>query len=286
MTKSLPSPDLETVPTAPMKIAPWRVLILAFAWPLIGFVLPPLFKLFFKIEISKLVVSLINLPIGFFGLLYLFPKVLRAPFGEVPLPQYLQRIGFYLPRGAWRHVILGMLLAGCTLSGMLVASLLTGRYVLDWSTINLSHIVFSLNPGIFEEVFFRGIIMLLLLQMTKSLPKAMLAQIAIFGVGHIKGFDLVSLVDAFSVMVIAVAFTYVAYKTRNLLAGMVFHFLHDAFLFFVQVPEKGIYIGFYENFLFYSLLWLMVGAACLLTWYATERLQIRAERELYVVPAA
>jgi membrane protease YdiL (CAAX protease family) len=83
-------------------------------------------------------------------------------------------------------------------------------------------------------------------------------------------------------MVITVAFTYVAYKTRTLLAGMVFHFLHDALLFFVQVPE-GEYFGSTENIIFYVALWIMVGMACLLTKIAAEKFGVKAQVELYRV---
>lgn len=116
--------------------------------------------------------------------------------------------------------------------------------------------------------------------MTRSLWKALLSQIVIFALAHIKGLDLPAFVDAFSVAVIAIAFTYAAYKTRVLLAGIVFHFLHDSFLFFVQVPE-GVYMGVGENMTFYAMLWLSVGIGCLLIWFAGEYLQVQGEHDLY-----
>ena len=242
-------------PDPAMKVHPWVALLVALGWPMVGFLFCLIFEMLFDIKIPRLISSVINFAVACFGLFYLFPKLYHAPFGQIPLQEYLQRLGIFLPPKAWQHVLLGILLAGCTLSGMLAASILTGRYALDWSEINLTQIVFSLNPGIFEEVFYRGIIMMLLLRMTKSLQKAAFWQIVIFGVAHIKGFDLETLVDVISVMFLAVAFTFSAYKTRTLLAGMVFHFLHDALLFFVQVPG-GEYQGLQENVLFYSLLWL------------------------------
>jgi membrane protease YdiL (CAAX protease family) len=268
-----------------MKILPWQAILVAMAWAMVGFLFCLVFEKVFDIELSKLVSSIINFAVACFGAFYLFPKIYRAPFGSVPMKEYLKHIGFFLPTGAWRHILLGILLAGCTLSGMLNASILTGRYVLDWSEINITQIVFSLSPGVFEEVFYRGIIMMLLLPMTKSLKKAALGQIVIFGLAHIKGFDWATLIDVISVMILAVAFTFVAYKTRALLAGMVFHFLHDALLFFVQVPG-GEYHGLQENMIFYGILWLMVGIGCLIIWFATERLNVRAERGLYNLDVA
>ncbi len=276
--------QLEGVQTiAPMKIHPWAAIVVAAAWSMVGYGLCVMAKMFFDIEISKLVRSIINLLIAGFGAFYLFPKLYQAPFGPIPLKEYLRRIGLYLPAGAWRHIVLGIILAGCTLSGLLAASLLTGRYVVDWSTINVSHIIFSLSPGIFEEIFYRGIMVMLLLPLTKSVKKSLGLQIIIFGLAHIKGLDLSAWIEVVSVMVIAIAFTYAAYKTRALLAGIIFHFLHDSLLFFVQVPE---YNGLYENVAFYGILWLMVGVGCFIIWYATERLHIRGEHELYSVKAA
>lgn len=106
-----------------MKIHPLPAILVALAWPMIGFFLCMIVEMIFKIEIAKLVSSIINLAVGCFGAFYLFPKLYRAPFGAVPLKEYLQRIGFYLPTSVWRHILLGIILAVCTLSGMLLGSL-------------------------------------------------------------------------------------------------------------------------------------------------------------------
>ncbi len=263
-----------------MKINPWLAMLVAMSWPMMGMLVAMVLGMLFDLELSKLARSIINLAVNVVGFFFLFFKVYAAPFGPIPFKDYLQRLGIYWPKDGWRHLVLGVILAGCTLSGMLGASLLTGRYVLDWNNLNLDQFVFSLSPGIFEEIFYRGMIMMLLLSVTKSVKKAFLGQVLIFGLAHIKGVDLMAFVEVLSVMIIAVAFTYAAYKTRALVAGMVFHFLHDAFLFFVQPPEAT-YIGITENVIFYALLWGMVGMGCAAIWFATERLQIRGERELY-----
>ena len=254
---------------------------LATLLPTFGFLLRLLLDMLLDVEISKLPISVLNIPLAAFIAFFIFPKLLKQPFGKVDLPEYTRRLGFYLPLNAWKHVVLGVILALCTLAGMLVGSILTGRYVLDWSTINISHTVFSLNPGIWEELAYRGIIMFVLLK-SKSVRQAALIQVLLFGLLHIKGVDLWSWVDVISVIVIALAFTYAAYKTRTLVAGIVFHFLHDALLFFVQVPE-GEYLGFTENMSFYVALWTMVGVACLLIRVAAEKLGVQAQAELYQV---
>jgi membrane protease YdiL (CAAX protease family) len=168
---------------------------------------------------------------------------------------------------------------------MLGGSLLSGRYQLDWSTVNITQTVWSINPGLWEEFFCRGVIMFLLLRKTGSLRRAALIQIVLFGLTHIKGADVWAWVDVVSVMIIAVAFTYTAYKTRTLLAGVVFHFLHDALLFLPQLP-RGEYIGVGENVAFYGSLWIMVGAGCMLVRLSSDRLGVKAVRDLYTIGPA
>jgi membrane protease YdiL (CAAX protease family) len=165
---------------------------------------------------------------------------------------------------------------------MLIASLTTGRYIPDLSKIIFDHLVFVLNPALWEELFYRGVLMILMLKFTGSVRKAALFQLILFGLTHIKGFDLWSWVDVFTVMIMAAGFTYVAYKTRSLVAGIVFHYLHDAFVFFVQLPSDAV-TSTVEKLIFFGLLWVMVGVTCLLVKILAERFNIRAGKELYLV---
>jgi membrane protease YdiL (CAAX protease family) len=259
-----------------------RPIGLTLAAPVSGFLLVFMAEKILGVELSKLQSSIINLGVVAFIAFMLFPRWLGIPFGRVDTREYLRRVGFYLPGGWWRHVALGAILAGCTLSGMLAASVLTGRYVVDVGAVDVPHLVFSLNPALWEELFFRGVQMVLLLRLTGSLKRASAAQIALFGVMHVKGLDAWAFVDTFSVAVLAVGFTYVAYRTRSLVAGMIFHYLHDAFLKLVQVPG-GVYVGVTENAVFFGSLWLMVVVGCIATKLVTERLDVRGLAELYTV---
>ena len=259
-----------------------RPVALACISPALGSLFGLFLELFLDIEISKIFISVITFCIAAFSGFYLFPKVLRSPYGDVNLSEYLHRLGFYLPHKAWKHILLGFILALCTLCGMLISSLLTGRFQLDCSTVNISHTIFSINPGLWEEFFFRGVVMVLLIRTTKSIKQAALIQILLFGFFHIKGFSLWAWVDVISVMILAVAFTYTAYKTRTLVAGIVFHFLHDVFLFLPQVPGGGS-SGVLKNITFFASLWLMVGVACLIIKFAADRLGAQAGEELYTL---
>lgn len=257
-----------------------RPIALTVLFPTLGLLICFLAEKFLEIEVPSLVGSAINLVLAAFGAFFLFPHVFAIPFGKIKTADFSRRIGFYLPDKAWKHVLLGAALAACTLSGMLVASILTGKYVLDFKTIKLTHMVFALNPGIWEEVFFRGIQMMVLIRLTKSIGRAATIHIVIFGLLHIQGADIPSLIDVVSVMILGVGFTYAAYKTGALIAGIVFHYLHDALLFFVQVPG-GTKWSTRDTVLFFAMLWFMVGAGCLVTKLAAEKLAIRAPADLY-----
>jgi membrane protease YdiL (CAAX protease family) len=262
-----------------------RPIAFAIVFATLGFTLRAALKLLLDVELAKWIASLANFTLAAFGAFVVFPRWLKQPFGEVGLAEYSHRLGFYLPAGAWKHVLLGIVLALCTLSGMWVGSLLGGGYAPDRSNVTLSHVLFCLNPGVWEEFFYRGIVMIVLLKCTRSIRQAALVQILIFGLLHVKGVDLWSWLDAVSVMIIAVAFTYAAYKTRVLLSGIVFHFLHDVFLLVAQSPG-GEAAGFAQQGLFYLALWVMVGVACIAIKVAADKLGVQAQDELYRSAAA
>jgi membrane protease YdiL (CAAX protease family) len=264
------------------KIRPVALTLVA---PVTGFVLILVLELFTDTEVSKLLSSAVNLVVVALVALVLFPKWLGIPFGRIETRRFLRKAGLYAPDRAWKHLVLGLILAVCTLSGMLVASLLTGRYTVDVGNINLPHLVFSLNPALWEELFYRGVLMILLLRFTRSLKLALAIQVVLFGAYHIKGVDVWAWVDVFSVIVMAVGFTYVAYKTRSLVAGIVFHYFHDAFLYFVQPPDR-IYSGAAENATFHGLLWLAVAIGCVITKWAADRGGVRGAEELYSLEEA
>lgn len=262
-----------------------RPIAVALVFVSLGFLLRHLLKLALDVEMSALFASVLNFGLAAIGAFVVFPKRIKQPFGEVSLAEYTHRLGFYLPTNVWKHIALGVVLALCTLGGMLAGSLLTGRYVLDWRVVSLEHLVFSLNPGIWEEFFFRGIIMVVLLRRVRTIRQAALIQIILFGLTHVKGLDMWAWIDVASVMILAGAFVYTAYKTRTLVAGIVFHIVHDALLYVVQVPG-GEYTGLRENLVFYVALWVMVGVACWVAKVAAERLGVQSETELYEVGTA
>jgi membrane protease YdiL (CAAX protease family) len=258
-----------------------RPVALTIIAPVAGFFLLFLLEMVLNLDIPLLASAIVNLVLVSVVAFFIFPRLLGIPFDGVDLRIYLRKLGFYLPKRAWRHTLLGLILAACTLSAMMAASYLIGNYRMDWRTVTLPHVVFSLNPALWEELFYRGVLMFLLLGWNMSLKKAAAIQVLLFGLMHFKGLELWSIVDVVSVMVLALGFTYTAFKTRSLLAGIVFHFFHDALVFFAQLPDGGM-VGAVDHLVFYGLLWLGVGLGCLITGLFAERLDIRTGDELYI----
>ncbi len=259
-----------------------RPIILSMVAPAAGFTLLLLLEVSLGVEFSKQTKTFTNLVLVAVIAFYVFPRLLGIPFGRVETRDFLRRVGFYFPEDPWKHVLLGLVLACCTLSGMLVASILSGGYVLDSGTISLQHLLFSLNPALWEELFYRGVLMVWLLRLGQPLRRAWVIQLALFGVMHVKGFDLLDFVDVFSVMVIAIGFTYAAYKTGSLLTGVVFHYVHDSLLYFVQVPGAKL-SGVIDNAVFFVCTWLMVGVGCVVTRFFAEKLDMHSEEGPYLI---
>ena len=93
--------------------------------------------------------------------LYLMPYVLGLPKGRKSLREYSYDIRLLPLQPVVRNILIGLLMAVLTLSSIYLASLLTGKFVLDWSLVPALRWVKGLTRGIWEEVFFRGIILVL-----------------------------------------------------------------------------------------------------------------------------
>lgn len=229
---------------------------------------------------KRIALPLIAFPINILAIRIIFPKTIKIPFGEIGAKEFSHNIGLYKPDNLLKNILLGISLAICTLSGMLIGSLLTGRYKFNLEQLELEQIIFATTPGVWEEIFYRGILMFVLFQLIKDVKKAAIIQSIIFGLVHFRSFEFWAIVDIFSVIFIALAFTYIAYKTNSLIPGIIFHFLHDGFMFLVQPPDKT-YSGTYENIVFYISLLIMIGVGCLITKISVEKGNIAQTKILY-----
>jgi membrane protease YdiL (CAAX protease family) len=250
--------------------------------PTVGFFIVYLIEMFLNIDLPRLIMSLFNLVVTSFFAFYVLPRKRGVPFGKVATSEFLHRLGIIRQEKIVGHILIGVILATLSLSGMLIGSMLSGLYAFDPSTVDVSQIIFSINPGLWEELFYRGALMGLLIRDTKSLRTATLIQVGIFSLLHVKGLDLWSLMDVFSVSILTLGFTYTAYKTRSLIPGIIYHFLHDAFLFVVQVPRE-VALSNTQNAVFFVSLWVAVGVGCLISKVSVERFGIQEKEELYKI---
>lgn len=243
---------------------------LQMAIPMLFFVVASISPMFIRLVVDvsngDYISTTVKLLIMAGATFYVIPVVIGIPErdgGHVNLV----RIGLRRKGIDKRELALGVLLGVTSLTFMLIGSLIAGGYSFDPSTIDPEHIYFSLFPGIFEEVVFRGIIMVVCLKQFRDMKKAVAFQIFLFTISHLKDFSIVGIVDMLTVAVIALAFTYVVYRTGHLYTAMIFHFINDAFLFTVQ---KDAYVGFFDNFAFYGSVWAGMAVICGLTLWLVK----------------
>ncbi len=215
--------------------------------------------------------------------LILTPFVLGLPYGRKSFKEYCYDIRLLPVAPVGRNIAIGLLVACLTLSSIYLASLLTGHFQLDWSTVPPLRLVKGLTRGIWEEVFFRGIIFAILLQKYNQ-RSAVIWISVIFAVAHLSGFTLDVVVDLISLFFMGLLFIYIVLKTGSLLPAIVFHYVHDIFINLVQVTPGA------ENtmklILLYAFFWTALAAGALLTKLIVERFPSLTEIPDQVPPAS
>jgi membrane protease YdiL (CAAX protease family) len=200
--------------------------------------------------------------------LYVTPAVFGLPYGRRSLRRFCEDIHLLPLAPLGRNVLLGLAIAALTLTGMLVATILTRHFVLDWSTLPGLRWVKGLTRGIWEEVFFRGI-MLVIFTRLYSVRRAVLWTTLIFALVHVSVFSLEVLVDVASIFFIGLLFAFLVLKTGSLVPGIVFHYTHDVFVNLVQHAP-----GAHEpsaSVLFYAFLWTALAIGAWLTRSVVRR---------------
>ena len=211
--------------------------------------------------------------------LYLMPCVLGLPNGRKSLRDYCRDIRLLPMKPLGRNILLGLLMATLTLSSILLASLLTGHFVFDWSTVPALRWLKGLTRGIWEEVFFRGIILVLFMRVY-SQRKAVFFSTFLFALVHLDPMALSPemIVDVVGIFFMGLLFTYLVLKTGSLLPGIVFHYVHDIFVLLVQnTPGVDKVLA---SVLLYGFLWGALAIGALLTRYIVERWSTRGTATL------
>jgi membrane protease YdiL (CAAX protease family) len=207
--------------------------------------------------------------LGFLAL-YLMPYVIGLPNGRKSFQDYSRDIRLLPMRPIGRNILLGLLLAGLTLSGIFLASLLTGHYVFDLSTVSGLRWVKGLTRGIWEEVFFRGIFLVLFMRLFPR-RKALFFSAFLFAAVHIDpvAINLEMIIDLISIFFMGLLFAYVVLKTGSLIPAIIFHYFHNIFLYMVQnTPGAAEPLA---SVLLFGFLWIALIIGAFLTKYIVER---------------
>ena len=200
----------------------------------------------------------------------LMPFVLGLPNGRKSLGDYARDIRLLPLKPLGRNVLLGLMMAALTLSSILLAALLTGEFVLDWRLVPALRWVKGLTRGVWEEVYFRGIILVLFMRLYPRRKAVFLASF-LFAAAHLNPMrlSLGTLVDVLSIFFMGLLFTYVVLKTGSLLPAIVFHYVHDIFLLVVQhTPGADETLA---SALLFALLWTALAVGAVITRYVVER---------------
>lgn len=220
----------------------------------LGKIIPPLL-LFFSLGVAALA---------------LMPFVLGLPNGRKSLTAYCRDIRLLPVQPVGRNIMLGLLLAMLTLGAILLAALASGHFVLDWGRAPGMRWIKGLTRGIWEEVFFRGIILVLFMRYyPASKMKAVFYSTFVFALMHLGQFTPEALIDVVSIFFIGLLFTYVVLKTGSLLPAIIFHYVYDIFVLLVQNTvgaDKGLDLA-----LLYGFLWTSLILGALLTKVIVER---------------
>ena len=201
---------------------------------------------------------------GVWGLV-VCPLALGLPNGRKPYGEFARDIRLLPAAPVGRNVLIGLMLAAFTLGGILLASLVTGHFVFDWDgTVPPLRWVKGLTRGIWEEVFFRGFLLVILMRFF-SRGKAIAWAAVIFAIVHLNVMNLTvaGVVDVVSIGFMGLLFIFVVLETGSLLPAIVFHYVHDVFVYLVQnTPGASEPL---QSVLFYAFLWAGLLAAAWLT---------------------
>ncbi len=208
--------------------------------------------------------------------LWLVPEVMFLPVGRVSFEKYVNAIR--LDRTSARPIAKNILYALVCVSvfciGLLVASLLTGEYNFDVTRIlgfpdnqgNLRSFafVFNLIPGFFEEVAYRGVILVLLLRKYSEKSSIIISGI-MFGVSHlinvlVYGVSWNTLTQVITGILIGVFFAYVVLKSGTLLTSMLIHYLYNSLsILFVVFDESDPMTYFFLKLIFASIIPILIN---------------------------
>ena len=203
------------------------------------------------------------------------PKILLLPSAEPNLSAYLSSIN--LGNDAFKdfrqYIFYAISSTTIFFVGVLTASALTGEYIFEISRIiglpedndlKSFGFLFYLIPSIFEEIAFRGVILLLLLRKYSNNISIIISAF-IFGIGHLINYLIFgnfwsSMTQIVTGIMIGVFFAYLVLRTSSLVPGIIIHYLYNSFVILFRVfNESDPQTSFYLQILFGCLLPIVIN---------------------------
>jgi membrane protease YdiL (CAAX protease family) len=226
--------------------------------------------------LSQIIRFTILLFLNGFVWFWLVPTVMLIPDGKITLDKYVNiiKLDRQSARPFTKNILYALLCTTIFCFGFLIASLLTGEYNFEISRIiglpdnqgNLKSFafVFNLIPGIFEEIAYRGVILVLLLRKYSEKVSIIISGI-IFGVGHlintlVSGFSWNTLTQVITGILVGAFFAYLALKSGTLLITIVIHYLYNSFsILFVVFDEFNPMAYFFLKIIFASIIPILIN---------------------------
>lgn len=226
-----------------------------------------------KVELAVGIVVILNLCVGLFllsvntiipiynipGFFFRFavqmtiwilivPFILHLPNGDSDIWPYFDSIGLTKVKPFRRNVIITVVGIILTMGGMALGTMVFGDWVFDLSHIlppKSDMLLTAINPGLWEEIIWRGIVLTLLLK-KYSLRTSIAINTVLFALAHLINLlggqpPIVMLGQLIFVLIATPFIALVFVKTESLIPGIIIHYSIDAFqgLFMYLLIQAG-----------------------------------------------
>ena len=181
---------------------------------------------------------ILNVIFGFFAF-YFIPFILHLPDGKQTIQEYLKTLKLTKNHLSLKIIFLGLVLGFSVLIGLFITGIILGEpflLKLDFNQVigspnimNLSwfHFIYHIVPALWEEIFFRGLILTILLKVY-SVRNAIILDGLLFGLFHsINEASLIVVGQVIYNIFSGITLAYVYVKTSNLIPCIIAHYINN-----------------------------------------------------------
>jgi membrane protease YdiL (CAAX protease family) len=178
---------------------------------------------------GEIVFLLKFISLGFLALV-LIPFVFGLPFGRVSFYQYTSGIYLKISEGLGRQVLLGVVSGLLLLISLFAANALVGQAEVAWQQIDTNQVWDGFIHGLWEEVLFRGVVLVLCLRRSGSRITGLILAAVIFAGLHLNLFHLLRL------FCMGMLWGVMTLEAKSLLPAVISHTIYD--VFFAGFPPQ------------------------------------------------